>query len=70
MSKIFEYIRADKLNNLFKGYSEAFNTAVFFLGRDKEVILKFPEDAVMPELNMIPLNVRDSMLGHVGISRI
>lgn len=67
MSKIFEYIPSDKLNKLLKGYSEAFNTAVFFLGKDKEVILKFPEDAVVPELNMIPLNVRDSMLGHVGI---
>ena len=67
MSKIFEYIRPEKLKKLFKGYSEAFNIPVFLLGMDKGVILKFPDDVPQPELDMHPLNVRDSILGYVGI---
>lgn len=67
MSKIFEFIRADKLKKVLRQYSEAFNAPVFLLDRDKGVLLKFPEDAPESGLNMSPLDIRELMIGYVGM---
>lgn len=65
--QIFDFITANKLKKLFQQYSEAFNITVLLFDRNKELLLKFPEDAPQAELTMKPLNLRGSLLGYVAM---
>jgi putative nucleotidyltransferase with HDIG domain len=67
MPKILEFIEADRLKELLRQYSEVFNGAVLFLDKNKELILKFPDDSPRSELFMEPLNLRGSLLGYVAM---
>lgn len=65
--QVFDFISTNKLKKLFRQYSEAFNVTVMLLDENKQVLLKFPDDAPQAELTMRPLNLRDSLLGYVAM---
>jgi putative nucleotidyltransferase with HDIG domain len=65
--QVFDFISANKLKKLFQQYSEAFNVTVHLLDENKQLLLKFPDDAPQAELIIRPLNLRDSLLGYVAM---
>jgi putative nucleotidyltransferase with HDIG domain len=66
MSRVFDYVSANRLRELLKHYSGAFNMPVLLLDRSDNVLLRFPDDAPQTELKMKPMNVRGTLLGYVA----
>jgi putative nucleotidyltransferase with HDIG domain len=66
---IRKFISADRLKEILRRYSEVFKGAVFLLDKNKETILKFPEDASQSKLDIMPLNLRDSLLCYVAMPK-
>ena len=63
---IFEYIPANNLRQLIKQYSEVFKVPVLLLDKDKEVLLRHPEDEPRKKLITKALTLRDSLLGYIA----
>jgi GAF domain-containing protein len=69
MSKILDYISPDRLKGILRNYSESFKKAVYLLDTDKEIILKFPEDAPEGKLELKELNLKDTRVGYVAVPK-
>lgn len=67
MAGILDFIEINRLQKLFQKYQETFNIPVYLLDKNKNILLKFPEDAHQPELDMEPLILKDSCIGYIAM---
>jgi len=64
---ISNLISRGRLKQVIRQYSEAFNTPVFILDGNRQLILTFPGDVPRQGLLTKPVFVRDTLVGHIGV---
>src|SRR5574340_1837850 len=69
MPEITDFIDKGKINELLSQYSAGFNTPVFLLDKNEDLLLKFPGDINYSDLITEPIYLRDSVVGYIGIPK-
>jgi putative nucleotidyltransferase with HDIG domain len=64
---LLKLMEKDSLESLLKQYAESFGTAVFLLGPDRRLLLRFPRDASLQRHVMKPVTVREETVGYVAL---
>jgi putative nucleotidyltransferase with HDIG domain len=67
MPMLLKLIEKNSLKNLLRQYAETFSTPVFLLGRDRSLLLQFPEDEFLPGHFMRPVTLREVAVGYVAL---